>query len=58
MIPQDPYYGGEMIPVDFKQLKVNQQYMNHIRSLHASHSSFNSFNSYVANELERLKSSC
>ena len=44
MIPQDPWYGGEMIPVDFKQLKFNQQYKYHIRSLLAGHSHYSSLN--------------
>jgi len=44
VIPQDPWYGGEMIPVDFKQLKFNQQYKYHIRSLLAGHSHYSSLN--------------
>jgi hypothetical protein len=58
MIPQDPWYGGEMIPVDFKQLKSNQQYKYHIRSLHASHSFFNAVNIEVANKVDSLIISC
>jgi len=58
MIPQDPWYGGEMIPVDFKQLKSNQQYKYHIRSLHASHSFFNAVNIVVANKVDSLIISC
>lgn len=58
LIPQDPWYAGEMIPVDFKQLKFNQQYKYHIRSLHASQSFCNSINSVVAGKVESLISSC
>ncbi len=58
VIPQEPWYGGEMIPVDFKQLKFNQQYKYHVRSLHASHSFFNFINSDVVNRVESLISSC
>ena len=58
MIPQEPYYGGDMIPVDFEQLKTNQQYKYHIRSLHAGHSNFNSFNNYVANKVDSLIITC
>jgi hypothetical protein len=58
LIPQDPWYGGEMIPVDFKQLKSNQQYKYHIRSLHAGHSFFNSVNIVVANKVDNLIISC
>ena len=58
VIPQDPWYGGEMIPVDFKQLKFNQQYKYHIRSLHAGHSFFNSINIFVANKVDSLIISC
>ena len=57
-IPQDPYYAGEMIPVDFKQLKLNQQYKYHVRSLHAGHSFFNTVNSVVVNKVDSLISSC
>ena len=58
VIPQDPWYGGEMIPVDFRQLKSNQQYKYHIRSLHAGHSHYNSLNSFMANKVESLINSC
>ena len=58
VIPQDPWYGGEMIPVDFKQLKFNQQYKYHIRSLHAAHSFFNAVNIVVANKVDSLIISC
>jgi len=56
--PQPPIYNGEMIPVDFKQLKTNQQYKYHIRTLHASHTIFNAVNSMVSNEVESLKILC
>ena len=49
VIPGDLWYGGEMIPVDFKQLKSNQQYKYHIRTLHAGQSHFSSANSFVSN---------
>ena len=58
VIPQDPWYGGEMIPVDFKQLKFNQQYKYQIRSLHAGHSFFNMQNRFVADKVNSLISSC
>jgi hypothetical protein len=58
VIPQDPWYGGEMIPVDFKQLKFNQQYKYHIRSLHAGHSHYNSINGVLANKVDSLIISC
>ena len=58
VIPQPPYYGGEMIPVDFKQLKFNQQYKYHIRSLHAGHSFFNMQNRFVADKVNSLIISC
>ena len=58
LIPQPPYYGGEMIPVNFKQLKVNQQYRYHIRSLKASHSNYNFMNRFVGDKVENLINSC
>jgi hypothetical protein len=58
VIPQAPWYGGEMIPIDFNQLKFNQQYKYHIRSLHAGHSFFNSINFVVANKVDSLIISC
>jgi hypothetical protein len=58
VIPQDPWYGGEMIPVDFKQLKFNQQYKYHIRSLHAGHSLYNAINSVLTNKVDSLIISC
>ena len=58
MIPHDPWYAGEMIPVDFKQLRSNQQYKYHVRSLHASHSTFNGMNSLVSNKVANLKNYC
>jgi len=58
VIPEDPVYGGEMIPVDFKQLKFNQQYKYHIRSLHAGHSFFNYINISTANKVDSLIISC
>jgi len=58
LIPDDPIYAGEMIPVDFKQLKANQQYKYHISTLHASHSVFKALNSLVSNEVENVKSLC
>jgi hypothetical protein len=58
VIPQDPWYGGEMIPVDFKQLKFNQQYKYHIRSLHAGQSFFNAVNVVVADKVDSLIISC
>ncbi len=58
VIPQAPWYGGEMIPVDFKQLKFNQQYKYHIRSLHAGHSFFNAVNIEVVNKVDNLIISC
>jgi len=58
VIPQPPYYGGEMIPVDFKQLKFNQQYKYQIRSLHAGHSFFNMQNRFVADKVNSLIISC
>ena len=58
LIPHDPYYGGEMIPVDFKQLKFNQQYKYHIRSLGAGHSFFNSINIVVADKVDNIIISC
>jgi predicted transposase YbfD/YdcC len=58
VIPQAPWYGGEMIPIDFNQLKFNQQYKYHIRSLHAGHSFFNSMNIFVANKVDSLIISC
>ena len=58
VIPQEPWYGGEMIPVDFKQLKFNQQYKYHIRSLHAGHSFFNSLNNVTATKVDSLIISC
>ena len=54
VIPQDPWYGGEMIPVDFKQLKFNQQYKYHIRSLHAGQSHYNAINRVLANKVDSL----
>lgn len=56
--PQAQLYGGEMIPVDFKQLKFNQQYKYHIRSLHVAHSFFNHINIIVANKVDSLIISC
>jgi len=58
VIPQDPWYGGEMIPVDFKQLKFNQQYKYHIRSLHAGQSHYNAINRVLANKVDSLIISC
>jgi hypothetical protein len=55
---EPPYYSGEMIPVDFKQLKTNQQYRYHISTLHGSHSVFNAINNMVYNEVENVKSLC
>ena len=58
LIPREPVYAGEMIPVDFKQLKVNQQYKYHIRTLHASHSGFSYLNSFVSNKVANLITYC
>ena len=58
VVPDDPIYAGEMIPVDFKQLKANQQYKYHIRTLHASHSYFNGLNSHISTKVANLISSC
>jgi len=58
LVPNDPIYAGEMIPVDFKQLKVNQQYKYHIRTLHASHSAFSALNRHVSTKVDSLKSYC
>jgi hypothetical protein len=58
LIPYNPIYAGEMIPVDFKQLKFNQQYKYYIRSLHASHSFYNAVNRLVFTKVESLKSLC
>jgi len=58
VIPQDPWYGGEMIPVDFKQLKSNQQYMYHIRSLLAGHAHYKSINSHLVNKVDNLIITC
>jgi len=52
------YYAGEMIPVDFKQLKTNQPYRYHINTLHGSHSVFSAINNMVYNELENVKILC
>ncbi len=56
--PEPPYYAGEMIPVEFKQLKDNQHYKYHIRTLHGSHSVFNTINHVVSTQVAELKSSC
>lgn len=58
LIPTEPYYGGEMIPVDFQQLKLNQQSKYHIRSLRAAHSFFNMQNRYVADKINSLINAC
>ena len=58
VIPREPYYGGEMIPLDFQQLRFNQQFLFHVRSLHAAHSFFNMQNLFVADKVENLISSC
>lgn len=55
---EPPYYSGEMIPVDFKQLKTNQQYKYHIRTLHDSHAAFSAINKMVLNEVENVKILC
>jgi hypothetical protein len=55
---EPPHYGGEMIPVDFMQLKTNQQYRYNISTLHGSHSVFGAINSMVYNEVENLKILC
>ena len=57
-ITEPPYYAGEMIPVDFKQLKANQQYKYNVRTLHASHSIFSVVNNMVFNEVESVKGLC
>ena len=56
--PEPPHYAGEMIPVDFKQLKTNHRYKYHIRTLHTSHSIFNSANYIASSKVEELKSFC
>lgn len=40
VIPSEPYYGGGIVPVDFQLLRSNQQYVYHVRSLHAAHTFF------------------
>jgi len=55
---EPPYYAGEMIPVDFKQLKTNQPYRYHISTLHGSHSAFSAINNMVFNEVENVKILC
>ena len=56
--PEPPHYAGEMIPVDFIQLKANQQYKYHIRTLRGSHSVYIALNSLVSTEVESLKKLC
>ena len=58
LIPHDPWYAGEMIPVDFKQLKFNQQYRYHVSTLHGSHTIFSAVNSMVHKEVENVKILC
>ena len=58
LIPEPPIYAGEMIPVDFKQLKANQQYKYQIRTLHASHTVFSALSSLVSDKVANLISSC
>jgi len=55
---EPPFYAGEMIPVDFKQLKANQRYKYHIRTLKGSHSLYIALNSLVSTEVESLKKLC
>ena len=55
---EPPHYAGEMIPVDFKQLKTNQQYRYHISTLHGSHTIFSAVNSMVHREVENVKILC
>lgn len=55
---EPPFYAGEMIPVDFKELKAIQPYKYHISTLHTSHSVFSTLNSFVYAEVESLKSLC
>ena len=56
--PNDLAYAGEMIPVDFIQLKSSQQYRYYIRTLHASHSAFIYLNNFVSTKVESLISDC
>lgn len=58
VIPREPYYGGEMIPVDFQQLRSNQQFLFHVRSLHAAHTFYNMQSNFVADKVESLIRSC
>ena len=57
-IPEPPYYAGEMIPLDFKRLKTDQQYKYQIRTLHNSHTIFTGLNYMISNSISELISQC
>ncbi len=56
--PEPPYYAGEMIPVEFKQLQSTNQYKYHIRTLHSSHSIFIEVNNIAIYKIAELVSDC
>jgi len=58
VVPVEPYYTGEMTPVDFQQLKLNQQFKYHIRSLQAAHSFYNWQNRFIVDKATSLINSC
>ncbi len=56
--PTPPYYEGEMIPNNFKQLKRNKAYKYHIRSLRSSHSAVNGLNELTVKKVEKMINYC
>ena len=53
-----PIYQGEMTPIDFNSLRLNNEYKYHINSLKSSHSSFVIFNRHVLEILNQVKTQC
>lgn len=44
-ISEPPFYGGEMLPNNFLDLRSNNQYKHHIKTLQSDHTQFSSINS-------------
>lgn len=57
-IPESPYYGGEMLPNNFMELRNSNQYKHNIRTLHSNHLSFSSINSISVTLIENLINDC
>lgn len=56
--PEPPYYAGDMVPLDYKQLRTDHQYKYHIRTLHTSHSNFIVLNDFLTSMVADLIRAC